>query len=168
MNPLVLWLEKISNNIGKLGAWLIIPLILALCYEVFARYLFRAPTIWAFDITYMLMAAIFLIAAAHTLAEQRHIQIDFLYAKFSTRFRATLDLLGFLLLFLPVVSYVTYFAWDKLIWSIQIHERSDITPWHPLMWPFRGCIAVGFSLLAIQGIAEVMKKLLVITGKQKG
>ena len=159
MDWIVESLEKITKNIGKLSGWLIIPLVIALCYEVFARYVFKAPTIWAFDITYMLMSAIFLIGAAYTLADQRHIKIDFLYAHFPERLQRIADLVGLVVLILPVICYVAFFSIEKLVWAIQETERSDFSPWRPVLWPFRGFIALGYVLLVLQSIAEILKQI---------
>ncbi len=168
MEATIKWIDKISRSVGKLFGWLIIPLVGSLCYEVFARYLFRSPTIWAFDLTYMLMSAIFLAGAAYTLSEKRHIKIDFLYLRFPSRVKHVSDLVGFVVLISPVIAYVAYFAVMKLVWAIQVEERSDLSPWHPLMWPFRGCIALGFVLLFLQCISEIMKQILNLVSKQRG
>lgn len=167
MTKIVNFIDKLSEFTGKLFGWLILPLVLALSYEVFARYLFRRPTIWAFDITYMLMSAIFLAGAAYTLSEHRHIRIDFLYAKFSNHRKAVIDLIGFLILFIPIIYYTAFFALKKFFWAIEIHEKSDISPWHPVMWPFRGFIALGFVLLAIQCFAEVLKSIATVFNRGK-
>jgi TRAP-type mannitol/chloroaromatic compound transport system permease small subunit len=170
MAQVIAWFEKLTKGLGKLFGWLIIPLLLALCYEVFARYLFKKPTIWAFDITYMLMTAIFLCGAAYTLAENRHIRIDFLYVKFSERKKVIADLIGLIVISLPVLSYVTFYAVNKFIWSIKVNESSDLTPWHPVLWPFRGFMVLGFILLNIQVVTEILKifRTLIVKAENQG
>ena len=159
MATIILWLDRLTGITGKFFGWSIVPLVLALSYEVFARYLFGSPTIWAFDTTYMLMSAIFLSGAAYTLAEHRHIRVDFFYTSFSRRNKAIADLIGYLVLFVPVIFYTAFFAVKKFLWAIEVLEKSDMTPWHPIMWPFRGFIALGFVLLAVQCIAEILKNI---------
>jgi TRAP-type mannitol/chloroaromatic compound transport system permease small subunit len=167
MQPLIEKIEKVTTDIGKVFSWLIVPLVLSLCYEVFARYLLKSPTIWAFDVTYMLMASIFLSAAAYTLSANRHIRIDIFYGKFSKLKKAWVDLIGYAILFLPVITLLAYFAVGKVIESISTSETSDLSPWHPVMWPFRTAIALCFCLLAIQGVCEVAKSLLILMNKGK-
>ncbi len=104
------------------------------------------------------MAAIFLLGAAYTLSEGGHIRIDFLYLKFSPRRQAIVDIIGYLIIFLPVIFIIAYSSVKQAIYSYKISEVSDISPWRPVMWPFRASIALGFVLLTIQGIVEIMKK----------
>lgn len=159
MESIVVCLERIMKCSGRIFAWLMLPLVLALCYEVFARYLFHSPTIWAYEVGYMLMAAIFLLGAAYTLLEGRQICIDFLSIRFAPKTRAIINLVGFFVLFLPVMSVISYFSVAKAIESLLVWEVSEISPWHPAMWPFRTCMAIGFTLLTIQGICEVLKNI---------
>lgn len=168
MQRLIQKIECVTKGIGVAFSWLILPLVLALCYEVFARYIFGQPTIWAFDTTYMLTAAIFLTAAANTLAHKRHIRIDVFYGNFSPTTKAWVDLVGYILLFLPVIALLAYFSVGNLVDSIRTSETSDLSPWHPIMWPFRMAIALCFWLLLIQGICEVLTNLSIIAGKRPG
>lgn len=159
MESIVVCMERIIKFSGRIFAWVMVPLVIALCYEVFARYLFRSPTIWAYEVGYMLMAAIVLLGGAYTLLEGRHIRVDFLYIHFAPKTQAILDVAGFFILFLPVMSVISYFSVAKAIESLLVWEVSEISPWHPPMWPFRICMAVGFTLLTIQGICEVLKNI---------
>jgi len=159
-STIIHWCEKITKGIGWVSAWFTIPLVFSLCYEVFARYLLSQPTIWSYEVSYMLMAAVFLLGAAYTLAEEGHIRIDFLYLKFPLRRKVIVDLFGFIFVFLPVILIIAYSSIKQAIYSYQTSEVSDISPWRPYMWPFRLSIALGFILLSIQGIAETMKRIM--------
>ncbi len=172
LDSIIKWLEKGTKSIGWLSAWFVLPLVLSLCYEVFARYVIGRPTIWSYEVSYMLMAAIFLLGAAYTLAEGGHIRIDFLYLKFSPQRQAIVDLIGYLIVFLPVIFIIAYSSVKQAIYSCTTHEVSDISPWRPVMWPFRSSIALGFILLSMQGIAETIKKIIKLIevkgGEQNG
>ncbi|MBI3372150.1 MAG: TRAP transporter small permease subunit [Betaproteobacteria bacterium] len=168
MQRLIQGIEGVTAGIGVVSSWLILPLVLALCYEVFVRYVLGQPTIWAFDITYMLTASIFLTAAAHTLAHNRHIRIDVFYGNFSATRKAWVDLTGYLVLFLPVIALLAYFSIGNFFDSIRRSETSDLSPWHPVMWPFRMAIALCFCLLLIQGICEVLKSVVTLTSRKQG
>src|SRR5690554_1426218 len=76
-------IDAFSNAIGNVVCWLIIPLVGSLAYEVFARYLFSAPTIWAYDVSYMLYGSLFMLGAGYTLYRGGHIRTDMLYQNWS-------------------------------------------------------------------------------------
>jgi TRAP-type mannitol/chloroaromatic compound transport system permease small subunit len=160
--------ERITRGGGWVSAWLIFPLIFSLCYEVFARYLVGRPTIWSYELTYMLMTGIFMLGAAHALADGAHIRIDFLYAKYSPRTRAIIDLAGYLIVYIPVIWIVAYSALRQAIGSYNSGEVSEFSPWRPLVWPFRVTLALGFALLAIQGAAEALKSALTLLARERG
>ena len=92
-------LDQVSIWSGKAFAWLIIPMVICLVYEVFARYLFNAPTLWAYDMTYMLYGSHFMLGAAFTLAMQGHIRTDFFYRLWSVRWQGTVDSLLYIFSF---------------------------------------------------------------------
>jgi TRAP-type mannitol/chloroaromatic compound transport system permease small subunit len=165
MTALVRWIERLSDLSGFMIAWLVFPLILATCYEVFSRYVLNAPTIWAFELGYMAMGAHALIGAAYTLRCHSHIRIDILYIIFSDRHRALVDAIGYLTLFLPVVTWVSIGLWDYWLDAYRSHELSGQSAWNPVIWPFRLCFFVGLALLWLQGVAELIKALMFLAGK---
>ncbi|MBU6188695.1 MAG: TRAP transporter small permease subunit, partial [Betaproteobacteria bacterium] len=98
MQALIRAIEAASDKIGIFGALLIVPLVLSTCYEVFARYLFNSPTIWAYEVGYMLTGSHFLLGLAFTLRAGEHIRIDIFSGKFAARTRALIDLAGYAVL----------------------------------------------------------------------
>lgn len=167
MNAFVRAIEKITGSAGLLIAWVIFPLILANCYEVYARYVLNAPTIWAFELGYMAMGVHALIGAGFALRERAHIRIDILYVNFSNRRKAIVDTLGYLFLFLPVVCWVSLGLWEYWVEAYIDNDHSGQSAWNPLIWPFRLSFFIGFFLLALQGVAELIKCLQFLTGKRK-
>lgn len=165
MEAFVRIIERITGSAGIIIAWVVFPLILASCYEVVARYLFNAPTIWAFELGYMAMGIHSLIGAAYALREKSHIRIDILYSHFSEKHKAVVDTLGYLLLFLPVVCWVSFGLWDYWIEAFTRGDHSGQSAWNPLIWPFRLSFFLGFFLLALQGIAELIKCFRFLTGQ---
>ena len=99
--PIVKTIEAISTWSGKGVAWLVIPNVLALVYEVIARYILKSPTIWSYEVTYFLYGTHFLIGAAYTLSINGHIRIDVLHMHLPPRAKAVVEVLGYLLLFFP-------------------------------------------------------------------
>ena len=166
MNALVRWIERITGSAGLLIAWVVLPLILASCYEVFSRYVLDAPTIWAFELGYMAMGVHSLIGAAFALRERAHIRIDILYIHFPPRVRALLDVGGYLLLFMPVVCWVSLGLWDYWVEALLSGEHSGQSAWSPLIWPFRLSFFIGYFLLALQGLAELIKCAQFLAGRR--
>src|SRR5512138_1007593 len=96
-------IDKFTDTTGTWIAWLNVPLVLAVSYEVFARYLFNAPTIWSFDITYMLYGTIFMLGAAFALHKGAHIRTDFFFEKWSIRTKGTIDAVAYIVFFFPSI-----------------------------------------------------------------
>ncbi len=159
-STLRLWitrLDSISVWIGKLFAWLIIPMVIALVYEVFARYGFNAPTMWAYDTTFMLYGSHFMLGAAFTLAKGAHIRTDFFYRMWSDRVQAMVDLAIYLLFFFPGFGF---FLWASADFAAKSWEQSELiitSPWLPIVYPFKTVIPLTAALLMIQAVSESLK-----------
>ena len=144
---------------GKLFAWLIIPLTGSLVYEVFARYLFNAPTIWAIEVTYQFYAAHFMLGATYTLYQGKHIRTDLIYDKYPVKWQGRVDAVLYLLLFFPGMILFLMAGWDEAMHSWAIREVSEQTPWRPPLYPFKTVIPVAAVLLLIQGVSELLKSI---------
>jgi TRAP-type mannitol/chloroaromatic compound transport system permease small subunit len=152
-------IDSISEWSGRLTAWLIIPLVGGLSYEVFARYLFGAPTVWAYDTTYMLYGSHFMLGAAYTLLKMGHIRTDIFYNNFSPRTQGMIDATLYLLFFFPGIAYFLWAGSAEAIHSWRLLERSDASPWRPPLYPFKTVIPVAAFLLLLQGVSEFLKSL---------
>jgi TRAP-type mannitol/chloroaromatic compound transport system permease small subunit len=160
-------IDSINQWTGKWIAWLILPNVFALVYEVIARYILKSPTIWSYEVTYFLYGSHFLIGAAYVLLIKGHIRIDVLYMHLSPRGRATIDLLGYLILFFPVVLALIYAGAEFTIQSYQMGEKSGASPWRPHLFPFKAVLVVSFTLLLLQGISEFLRNLnILLKGKE--
>jgi TRAP-type mannitol/chloroaromatic compound transport system permease small subunit len=138
---------------------LIIPLILANVIEVFARYVLKAPTVWALDVTTMSYAALFMLGCALALLKGAHVRTDILWEGFSDRTKGMIDSLAFVLLFLPTMAVLFFISIDDFLYSVSINERSSSGAWTPILWPLRGVIPLTAFMLFLQGISELMKSL---------
>lgn len=165
MWTVVRFIERSSYGVGIVGAWLIVPLIGGMVYEVIARYVFNAPTFWAFEFGYMLMGASFLFGIAYALRERRHIRVDFLYDNLNPKQQALIDLFGYLLL-LPVVWWTTWGLWGYAVNAYQLGEVSGVSAWNPVIWPFRATFVIGFAGLGLQATVETIKCVYVLLGKE--
>jgi len=150
-------IDTFSEWIGRGFAWLILPLIAGLSYEVIARYLFDAPTIWAYDVGYMLYGGHFMLGAGYTLMKKGHIRTDFFYERWSPRRQGTVDAFCYLFLFFPGLLFFLFASWDNAYHSFRIGEASEASPWRPILWPFKMAMPVAAVLLIIQGVSEFLK-----------
>src|ERR1700690_3491044 len=118
--------EPISAVAGKATAWLIMALMSVVCIEVFKRYILNAPTAWIFDLDNMLYGTLFMMCGAYTLAQDAHVRGDFLYGSMKPRTQATLDLILYILFFLPGVIALVYAGFDYASISWHINEHSNV------------------------------------------
>lgn len=159
-------LDPIAIRSGRISAWLIIPMVLSLSYEVVARYLFNAPTLWAYDMTFMLYGSFFMLGAAFTLQRKGHIRTDSLYADWSPRRQAWVDIVCYAVMFMPFVAIFLWAGWGYFWKAFTTGERFVSSPWQPITWPFKMVMPLTGLLLAIQGVSELCKSLdAAITGR---
>jgi TRAP-type mannitol/chloroaromatic compound transport system permease small subunit len=157
MQRVLLAVDRISAFVGKAFAWAIVLVTLVIGYEVFARYVFRAPTGWGFDASYMLYGTLFMMAGAYALSRGAHVRGDFLYRAFSPRTQAGLDLALYLLFFVPGMAALIYAGWGFFHLSYVMNEHSSFSPGGPIVWPFKALIPVAGGLMLLQGVAEMVR-----------
>ena len=152
-------IDFLSDRSGKLVSWLIVVLILSLSYDTFMRYLFRAPTIWAYDVNYMLGGTVMLMGMAYASLHKTHIRVDILYNYFPAKMKTIIDVVFNVLIFFPLYGMLLYKSADRAIWSFHSKEFSEVGFWRPVMWPFRTMIPVAIALFLLAGIAWVIRDL---------
>ncbi len=150
-------IDKFSKIVGNIVCWILIPLIFAMTYEVIARKLFLAPTIWAYDISRFLYGALFMLGAAYALSKGVHIRADFLYRNFKTKTQGLIDFWLYILFYFPGLLVFLYMTIGFVEESIRRGERGMDTTWMPFMWPIKTCLLVGIIFLLIQGVSELLK-----------
>ncbi|MCK6453873.1 MAG: TRAP transporter small permease subunit [Alphaproteobacteria bacterium] len=150
-------IDRLAVGCGYLFCWLAIPLVLCLTYEVIARYAFHAPTIWAFDITYMLYGSHFMLGAAYALYRGAHIRTDVFYQNWSYRTRGLVDAGLYLFFFFPGMIFFFWMGLQEALHAIDIREVSDQSPWRPPLYPFKTVIPIAAVLLIVQGTSEFLK-----------
>jgi TRAP-type mannitol/chloroaromatic compound transport system permease small subunit len=152
-------IDKFTDVTGTWVAWLNVPLVLAVSYEVMARYLFNAPTMWSFDVTYMLYGTIFMLGAAYALHKGAHIRTDFFFEKWSVRTKGTIDSVAYVVFFFPSLMVFLVVSWNEGWYAFTIGEVSEQTPWRPILWPYKMVIPLAVLLLLVQGVSETIKSL---------
>ena len=157
MSSIIVTIDTISLWTGKVVAWITLPLMLVIVYEVTARYLFTAPTRWAYDISRMLYGAMFVLGAAYALSKGVHIRADFIYRRWPVKTQGLVDTLLYLVCYFPTMGI---FLWVSTEWawiSLSRGERGTDTAWMPLLGPLKSCVPIGISFLILQGISELLK-----------
>lgn len=151
------FLDRVTGTSGALVAWLVIPLIAASCYEVFSRYVLNEPTLWAFEVGYMVMGTHFLVGMAYTLRENEHVRVDLLYARLSPRLQALVDTFTYVCLLLPLTLWLSVSLWERVLKAYESQERSGMSAFNPLIWPYRAVFFAAFVLLSLQAIAQLIR-----------
>jgi TRAP-type mannitol/chloroaromatic compound transport system permease small subunit len=146
-----------SAAVGKTYAWCIVVLTFTTSYEVFMRYLFLAPTEWAFDASYMLYGTLFMMAGAYALSRNAHVRGDFLYRAWPARRQATLDIVLYFLFYFPGMVAFVYAGYGFAELSRRMNEHSAASPNGPIVWPFKWLIVFVGVLMVIQGVVEVLR-----------
>jgi TRAP-type mannitol/chloroaromatic compound transport system permease small subunit len=156
-------LDAVSTAAGWLAGWLIIPMTVAVAWEVIARYVFNAPTRWAGPMSTTLYGSQFLLAAAYTLLSGGHIRTDVFYGRWSPRTRAIVDALGYVVFFFPGMLGILYAGTVEARQAWLIGERAG--PWPAYL--FKAVIPLSAALLALQGLSELLKGLPVVRGEPR-
>lgn len=165
MVTLLKWLDRVSGTSGAVAAWLLFVLIFATCYETFARYVLGAPTIWSFEVGYMMMGTHFLIGLAYTLRENEHVRVDIFYRLASPRVKALIDSFIYLCLVLPVTLWLSIALWTRVLTTYEKGERSGASAFNAPLWPIRAVFFAAFVLLSLQAIAQLIRCYYAFAGK---
>ena len=150
-------IDQMSLWVGRTVCWMLVPLCLAMVYEVIARKYFLAPTMWAYDISRMLYGALFMLGAGYALSRGVHIRADFLYRNWSPRAQGIVDMTLYLLFYFPGLLAFMWTSIDYAWIAIDRGERGMDTAWMPYTGPIKSALPVGAFLLLVQGVSELLK-----------
>lgn len=150
-------IDRFTSATAGVVSWIVVPMVLALVYEVTMRYLFHAPTIWAYDVTYMAYGTHFMLGSAYALLRGAHIRTDIFYQNWSDRTKGLVDATLYLLFFFPGMFFYFIMGWNEFVHAWEIGERSEASPWRPIIWPFKGMIPLAVLFMMIQGVSEFLK-----------
>jgi len=152
-------IDRFTERSGAWFAWLVVPLLGAVAYEVVARYVFDAPTRWAYEAIYMLYAALFMLGAAYGLRVGAHVRTDFLWERWRPRTRAAIEIFAYMALFFPGMLLFLVAGVEATWHSWRAGERSADTSWMPPLWPLKALVPLSCLLLIVQGVSELLKSL---------
>ncbi len=150
-------IDQLNKTIGHAFAWCIIIVTFGTCYEVFVRYVLNDPTSWAFDMSYQMYGAIFYMAGAYTLSRGGHVRADIVYRRWPDRTQAGVELVLYVLFFFPGILALVIAGSGYGFESLRLREVSVNSPAGVPIWPLKMMICVGAALMALQGLAEVLR-----------
>ncbi|MBP6226061.1 MAG: TRAP transporter small permease subunit [Rhizobacter sp.] len=156
MQSFMLSVDRLSTFIGKFFAWTVVALTALICWEVFSRYALNKPHAWVLDAQIMLYGTLFMTAGAYTLSKNGHVRGDVLYGFFRARTQATLDLILYVIFFLPGIVALTWAGWNFAQESLAIREQTFSADALPL-YPFKFIIPIAGGALLLQGVVEMLR-----------
>jgi TRAP-type mannitol/chloroaromatic compound transport system permease small subunit len=156
MQKLLLAVDRFSTWFGKAFAWSVVGLTLLISWEVFSRYVLNKPHAWVLDAQIMLYGTLFMCAGAYTLSKNGHVRGDVLYGFFRPRTQAAIDLLLFLVFFLPGIVALTWAGWAYANESLAIREQTFNADPLPV-YPFKFVIPIAGGVLLLQGLVEIVR-----------
>ncbi len=166
MNRFLHSIDQLSKTVGHAFAWCILFLTFGTCYEVFMRYVLNNPTSWAFDMSFIMYGALFYMAGAYTLSRGGHVRGDVFYRLWRPRTQATVELVLYIIFFFPGVLALVVAGWAYGIEAEHIREVSVNSPVGVPVWQLKLLIPFGAALLALQGVAEVIRCVMCIQSGQ--
>jgi len=150
-------IEGLSLWTGRAFGWCILILTLSVSYEVFVRYVLNAPTVWAFDMMVQMYGALFLMCGAYALAQDTHVRADVVYRLFPVKVQAGLDFLLYFVFFFPGIIALVWYGYEIASDSWRYKEVSFNSPASIQIYFFKSLIPLAGGLLAIQGVAELVR-----------
>lgn len=160
MNTYIRFADALSAWVAKAFAWCVMVMILGVSYEVFVRYVIRSPTVWAFDVSYIMYGTLFMLGGAYTLSRDAHVRADIFFRLMSPRKQAALEFVLYFLFFFPGILALIFAGWRYVSRSWRYAEVSTMSPANIPIYQFKTVIIVAGVLLFLQGIAQVMRCLI--------
>ena len=160
-------IERFIERVCRMTAWLTIPLIIIIACDVISRFLFGTPTVWAFDISFMIGTCFFLIALGYTHLHRGHVSVDVISIRFSPKLKAALALVTRLLFFFPIAVMLFQVSLARAIRSVNINERYLYGDWHPSLVPLRIAVFLAFSLLILIGLSQLVSEIKAVAGGER-
>ena len=158
-------IDNLNEAIGKGVAWLTTLLVLLICYDVIARYLFNITFTAIIELEWYLFSFIFLLGAAYALKHDKHVRVDVFYANFTEKQQAWVNLIGTVFFLIPFCLIVIYTSFKFTVNSYAMQEGSPDPGGLPATYIVKSAIPIGFALLLLQAISLLLKSLLTLTYK---
>ena len=157
MQRYLLFVDDLSTWVGKTFSWCILLLTLVTSYDVVLRYVFSAPTGWAYDTEYILYGTLFMMAGAYTVSQNAHVRGDFVSRMLPDKVRVGIELACLLLFYFPGMLALLYSGYEFFHLSLLMNEHSSSSPTGPPIYPFKGVIPLAAIFLLLQGTVETVR-----------
>jgi TRAP-type mannitol/chloroaromatic compound transport system permease small subunit len=151
------WIDRFTDLLGQAFALSMLFLVGIITYECVARYGFNAPTIWVSEASYMVNGAAFMLGCAYALHKGTHVRTDIFWERYTARRKGWIDLVSYVLFFFPTLVILFAISVDDVFYSYSLGERSQMSHWRAILWPFRAAVPLAAALLMVQGVAETLK-----------
>lgn len=156
-------IDRFAMATGKLIAWLVLAMMLLTCWIVVMRYGFSMGSIALQESLTYLHSTVFLLAIAYTLKQDGHVRVDIFYRRLRVNRQAWINALGSLLFLLPTCLFILFASWDFVVNSWAVKEGSPSSGGIPAVFLLKSLIPLAAILIAIQGLGEVLRNLLILT-----
>ena len=168
MKSIISVIDSITERVGKTASWLVLVMVLLICYDVAMRYLFQQGNVALQELEWHLFALIFLLGSAYTLKHDEHVRVDILYqSRFvSDKQRALINILGTLFFLFPFCMLILISGWPFVENAFYYNEGSPDPGGLPYRYLLKGSLLVAFGLLILQGLSGLLKNILKLTEAQ--
>ena len=157
MAPLFRVIDALSEWTGRLAIVMLIVLVMAMVGEVFMRYVLNRPSLWAFDLSYMLNGGLFYVGAGYAMKHHAHVRIDFLSSRLPEVWQARIVGVALAFMFTPLLAIMSWVSTRKAITAFATGAVEEVSPWAPLVWPFYTAIAIGLTVFTLQSLVEGLR-----------
>ena len=154
MIPLFRAIDALSEWCGRVAIAMLVVLVVAMVGEVFMRYVVNRPSLWAFDLSYMLNGGLFYVGAGYAMKHHAHVRIDFLSSRLPQVWQARIVGVALAFVFAPILAIVSWVAARKALAAFVTGAVAEVSPWAPLVWPFYAAIALGLVVFTLQSLVE--------------
>jgi TRAP-type mannitol/chloroaromatic compound transport system permease small subunit len=160
--------DGISEWSGKIAAWMVGLLIAIIVIEVIARFVFKSPTFWAYDMSYIIGGAAMILGAGYVMKERIHVRVDVLYEMMPVRTQAAVDMAFGLFILLPllIIAFLKGFDFAATSWARQEQIMTG-GYWKPYIYPLKTMVPIGIGILLLQSIATFIRDLYKFQGKEE-
>lgn len=156
-------IDRVSAGFAWISDWLVLFAVLVSAGNALVRYLFSYSSNAFLEVQWYMFGAMVLLGASYTLRMNEHVRVDLVYSSLSERGQLWIDIIGLLFFFLPVMVYLTWLSWPFFLQSFKSGEASS-NPGGLILWPAKVLVPLGFALLTLQGISELVKRILALEG----
>jgi TRAP-type mannitol/chloroaromatic compound transport system permease small subunit len=159
-------MEEFSARVGRVASWLTAALMLSIGYEVIMRYGFRAPTLWSFDMSYMMGGSLYVLGFAWVLRDDGNVRVDIISSRLPKRVQLYLNLILTFLLFFPMAFMLCHISLKRTIHSWDILEKASYTIWYPPIYPLRTVVSFALLIWLLQGIVTFYRNIQKLSGEK--